>query len=246
VIQPLGLPVYITDKTRKVYDTINNLPKGSAVLYATSISATHYPETQGQVYGLFRILLRNKLPFLWICEYPDTAPLMISVYYEVIKEYPDAKYGVDYVMLGYIPGMESGLAGLAKDTSFMKVDYFGNALSSLPLMSKIKTGQDFKLVIALITSDLERYFRQFQVKWGTPIVEGAIASVAASMAPYYMSGQLSGYLNGTAGAAEFEALIKKPGVATRSMDALSISQILCLAAIALGNGMYFASKRRAK
>ena len=58
------------------------------------------------------------------------------------------------------------------------------------------------------------------------------------------SGQIKGMLTGIKGAIEYENLIKKPGKATRQALALTITHVLIVVLIVLGNIGYIAEKRR--
>jgi hypothetical protein len=52
-----------------------------------------------------------------------------------------------------------------------------------------------------------------------------------------------GMLGGLAGAAEYETLIGHPGQATEGMRPQSVTHLIIIAFIILGNGMYFLSRR---
>jgi hypothetical protein len=73
------------------------------------------------------------------------------------------------------------------------------------------------------------------------------AGVTAVMAPkqyaYFASGQLDGLLGGMKGAAEYEKLVGKPGLAITGMGAQSIVHFLIIFLVLIGNIGYFVGRR---
>jgi hypothetical protein len=64
------------------------------------------------------------------------------------------------------------------------------------------------------------------------------------MAPFLQSGQLSAILPGLTSSAEYELLINRKGLAIAGVDAVSMSHILVILLVILGNIGYFASRRK--
>ena len=64
--------------------------------------------------------------------------------------------------------------------------------------------------------------------------------------PYVQSGQVKGILAGMPGAAEYESLIKRPGIGISGMDAQSIAHIVIVAFIVFGNIAFFLERRSKK
>jgi hypothetical protein len=82
-------------------------------------------------------------------------------------------------------------------------------------------------------------------KFNIPVAGGATAVSAPEMLPYLnKQQQLHGLLGGLKGAAEYEKLIGKVGLATAGMDAQSIAHLIIIAFIALGNINYYLEKKR--
>lgn len=65
---------------------------------------------------------------------------------------------------------------------------------------------------------------------GTKMTGGCVAMIYPMMLGYVASGQLTGYLDSSRGAAEFELLSKNPGEAIITMDAQSIGHIIAVVA----------------
>jgi len=76
-----------------------------------------------------------------------------------------------------------------------------------------------------------------------PIAGGCTAVSAPQFYPYLQTNQLVGLLGGLKGAAEYEALTKYAGAATRRMDSQSIAHLVIIVFIIFANFSYFVLRR---
>ena len=83
-------------------------------------------------------------------------------------------------------------------------------------------------------------------KYHERIIAGNTAIQAVLIYPYYQTGQLSGFLGGLKGAAEYERLIQRDGAGVRGMDAQSMAHVLIVVLIILGNIGFAIQKRSAR
>jgi len=67
--------------------------------------------------------------------------------------------------------------------------------------------------------------------------------MATSFYPFLSSGQMVGLLGGLKGAAEYEMLLKKPGMGQKGMDAQSVSHLVIVLMIVWGNVGYFLKRK---
>jgi hypothetical protein len=127
-------------------------------------------------------------------------------------------------------------------------DAWGTATSALPLMQRVHTFSDVDLVFDLAAGDsIEFWWIPYgQEKYRFPFAGGCTAVMAPDLFPFLQSGQLRGLLGGLAGAAEYEGLIGHPGSATTGMRAQSVTHLIIVAFILIGNAAYFASRRRTR
>jgi len=63
--------------------------------------------------------------------------------------------------------------------------------------------------------------------------------------PYYASGQLRGLVSGLPGAAEYEALLARPGKGTASVDAQIMAYLTIIALIVFSNLAYLNARSEA-
>jgi hypothetical protein len=155
-------------------------------------------------------------------------------------------YGVDWINLGYIPGGESAMRAFGDDMAkAVAKDYIeGKNLKEFPIMTTINSAKDVNLIISIETGTpgLTEWLRQWQEPYKTKIVVGCIGVSAPGMAPFLQSGQLSALLPGLTSSAEYELLINRKGLAIAGVDAVSMSHILVVALVILGNIGYFVSR----
>jgi hypothetical protein len=66
--------------------------------------------------------------------------------------------------------------------------------------------------------------------------------MAPEFFPYLQAGQIRGMLGGMAGAAQYEALLKRADTATKGMDAQSMAHLLIIALIVFGNVLWMSAR----
>jgi hypothetical protein len=154
------------------------------------------------------------------------------------------KYGEDIVNLGYLPGLETGVAALARDfqKTFTK-DFTGKAITDIPMLRDVKDAKAFKLVSVSVSNSGLEWIKQVQGPFGTSVIFLSGTMLVPQYTPYLQSGQLKGMLKGVSGAAEYESLLKKPGEATAAMEVQSLSHVVIIAFIVMGNIAYLVNRK---
>jgi len=138
------------------------------------------------------------------------------------------------------------MAALGKDISgTLPVDYIEKKpTTGFPIMQDVKTAEDIDLLISFETGTpgLPEWVRQWGTPYGTPMIMGCIGVMVPEVAPYLQTGQLSALIPGLTASAEYEQILKHPGLATAGVDAISISHLLVIVLVIVGNAAYFMSK----
>jgi hypothetical protein len=108
----------------------------------------------------------------------------------------------------------------------------------------IKTATDIDLIISIETGTpgATEWLRQWQAPYGVPMIVGCIGVSVPGMAPFLQSGQIGAIMPGLTSSAEYELLLKKPGLAVAGVDAVSTSHLMVVALVILGNIAYFATR----
>jgi len=246
LINPLGIPLPVTDKTEAVYDIIEQLnPATDKVLLVFDYSPGTGLDAHVVPVAVVQHLAKRGIKWVGV-SFVAEGPLMLDRLVDGINlEGRGFTYGTDFVNLGYMAGLETAVRFFALDCLVIPVDTRGNTVAELPIMQNVKTVMDFAFVMQFNAGGPETWIRQVVDPMGIKFALGTVTVSVPSALPYYNSGQIVGLLVGLRAAAEYEALTKIPGQGASMMDAQSMAHLLILAFILLGNIGYFASKRSA-
>jgi hypothetical protein len=223
------------------------LPDGANVLLSYDYSSGGVAELDAGVRAMLYHLAEKNAKIIAVSsttEGPMFATQTLPVY-----EQQGKKYGTDFVNLGFLAGGESGLSALCRDIGqVIKTDFAGASLGSLPVMSSIKTIKDFDLAISFNIGPVEgattaAWVRIVRTEYSVPLILYVVTVMAPANMPYLQSGQIDGLLSGLRSGAEYEKLVEKPGSALAGMDAQSISHVVIIGFIALGNLALYASRK---
>jgi hypothetical protein len=166
------------------------------------------------------------------------------------------EYGIDYVNLGYRPGSEAVVKGIASDIpTLYTIDVKGTSINEIPMMTDIINITDFDLVFSLSAGfPGATEWVQFGCDPNNiPLSTGLTSVMVTDILPYVDSGQIKGILAGMPGAAEYESLVDaelqkmgitgKPGKATSMMAAQSIAHVIIVIFIIFGNITYYLTRK---
>ena len=104
------------------------------------------------------------------------------------------------------------------------------------LLKEIDKYDDIELLVTVTASALAEYWVIWAGgKYNQRVISGATAIQAVLVYPYFQTGQLSGFLGGLKGAAEYERSIGRDGAGVSGMDAQSMAHLLIVVLIILGN-----------
>ncbi len=254
-LKPLRLPLTITKPAKDVFDAVEAIsPEGPPLLISTDYAPSTAPELDPMYYAMLRHCLATKRRVMILALYPEGAGMAQAGLNYVLPEFPDAVSGVDYVFLGYQPGIQAVVMGLGEDIRMVfPTDAYGISLDSLPMLKHVRNYDDIALVIDLAGSSVPITWVIYAVtRYGQRLGVGVTAVSAAQYYPYLDTGQFVGMLGGLKGAAEYEKLIGRKGytkareTATIGMDAQSIAHLVMLALIIVGNIAFFATKSHRK
>ena len=252
VILPLAFgfhiaPVEPSPRSRGFYDAIEKLPEGSTVL----LSGDYDPSTIAENYPMHlaaaRHLMRRNMKIIALALYPAGPPLTDQVLHMVGEEF-GKKEGIDYVNLGYKTGNELVMSSMGSSIPrTFPVDRRGIPVSKIPVMKGIQNFEQFSLLVNVSAGfpGTKEWVQQVVSRYHLPMVAGVTAVSAPEYYPYLQTGQLKGLLGGMAGAAEYEALIQRPALAMRGMDAQSLAHVFIALMILLGN-LAFLGKQPAR
>ena len=246
---PLGLPIRPTNATQAAYNAVDSIPDYSKVLVSFEYGPSTKPEIHPMAVAVLRHLFRKHEKVYVTCLWPDGQFMAEEALDQVADKEFHLKYGEDYVLLGFRPGNEAVIKGIVSNIrTLYTVDVRGNLIDDIPMMKDVNKFSDF----AFLFSASAGY--PGTVEWvqyaadpvGVPMSTGVTSIQVNEVMPYVQAKQVHGILAGMPGAAEYEALIHKPGIGTSGMDAQSIAHLVIVIFIVIGNIGYFIERKRSK
>jgi hypothetical protein len=247
LLHPVGLPIPIGQQALSFYGAIDRLQPGSVVFFTIDGPSAIFAEIVPQAIAVMKHLVR--LPVKIVIGgfvYEEGVPA-VEQYVIPKVDLKGKRYGVDYVNLGFLPGSEASLAAFAADIHrTIPKDYFGTSLNDLPIMANVKTLRDINLVVAITGGNLPSYLRQWQAPYKVLVCCGTSSINITDFLPFYASGQIVGLLNSLVGAAEYETLVKEPGMGIASSDALSLAHLVIIMFVVIGNLGYLVTQATAR
>ncbi len=246
------MPIPVSPPVESVYDFVDSLPAGSVVMFSIDYDAASMPEMQPLYEAMLQHCFEKNLRPLIIVQWQMGAPLATLGVEKVAKEF-GKEYGVDYVNLGYRPGYSAQMVGIGKELrDYFKEDYKATPIDSLPMMKELAQDgainyEDIALLVGLEAGSTGNLWVEYAgARFGQKIALGLTAVSAPDAYPFLQSGQIIGLMGGLKGAAEYEYLVDRVGLATAGMAAQSYAHLLIIIFIIMGNIAYFIEKKSGK
>ncbi len=232
-------------EVRHSYEVINNLPAGSVVMVSIDYDASSMPELDPMLRAMLKHCFKKNLKVIMLGHWPLGLPLGQLALDEIAKQY-HKKYGIDYVFLGYRPGLQAVMLNIGKEIrSVFATDYKNTPLDSLPMMRSVHNYNDIAVLIALEAGSVGDAWVQFaQARFNQKIIMGTTAVITPDEYPYLQAHQIVGLIGGLRGASDYEKLVGSPDIATAGMASQTVVHTLIVVFILLGNIGYFALRRR--
>jgi len=248
------LPIRPKQHSQIVFDEINKLEAGSKVLLSFEYGPSTKPEIHPMAIALLRHMFVKDIKVYATALWPDGIFMSADAFDEVAVEY-NKKIGIDYVNLGYKPGGEAVVKGIASDIrTLYTVDLKGISLDEIPMMQNVNNVEDFDFVFSLSsgTPGSKEWVQYATDPKGIPMSTGCTSIQVTDIVPYVENGQIRGILAGMPGAAEYEELVKtelnsrglviKAGEATSMMSAQPMAHVVIVILIIFGNITYYLTR----
>ncbi len=246
ILIKLDLPTSISPEGAQLYDAVDTLPDSSVVMLTFDYYPSTLAETEPMSRAALHHLFRKDCRVVTMTTIPLGGPSIAErVTREVAEEYNKA-YGIDYVNLGYKANYVAVLKGMG--TSIAKIyptDNSGTPVSQIPMMKDIQNYNDIDFIFVVADNAIVDIWMaivnaQYDIKIGT----GVTAVMAPKFFAYIGSGQMTGMLGGMKGAAEYEALEKQAGTATKGMGAQSLVHLFIIISVLVGNIIFFFERKQ--
>jgi hypothetical protein len=252
----VDLPIRPTPESQIVFDEINKLNAGDKVLLSFEYGPSTKPEIHPMAIAILKHLYAKNIQVYGFALWPDGNFMSTEAFSEVSDDY-DKKYGVDYVNLGYRPGGEAVIKGIASDIrTLYTVDLQGTSINDIPMMKDVVNIEDFDFVFSLSAGypGSKEWVQYACDPNNIPLSTGCTSIQVTDIMPYVENDQIRGILAGMPGAAEYESLVEaelqkmeivgKPGEASGMMAAQSIAHVVIVLFIIFGNISYFITRKK--
>ena len=252
----VDLPIRPTPESQIVFDEINKLNAGDKMLLSFEYSPSTKPEIHPMAIAILKHLYAKNIQVYGFALWPDGNFMSTEAFSEVSDDY-DKKYGVDYVNLGYKPGGEAVIKGIASDIrTLYPVDLQGTSINDIPMMKDVVNIEDFDFVFSLSAGfpGSKEWVQYACDPKNIPLSTGCTSIQVTDIMPYVANNQIRGILAGMPGAAEYESLVETelqkmkitatPGKATGMMAAQSIAHVVIVLFIIFGNITYFITRKK--
>ena len=251
LLYPLALPIRAGKDSKQVYDFVESLEPDSKVLLSCEYGPSTKPEIHPMVTSLLSHLFSlNKGHKVYVvCLWPDGQFMAEEALEEVAVGKYGLTYGEDFVLLGFRPGAEAVVKGIVSDLrKLYTIDAKGTKLNDIPMMEGVTRFEDFDFLFSASAGypGTTEWVLFASDPTGVPMSTGTTSIQVNEMMPYVLGGQINGILAGMPGAAEYEALIEEPGIATSGMDAQSVAHFVIVLFIFFGNLGYYIERKRSK
>jgi len=247
----IKVPVQVTAEVKSIYDRIESLHEGDAILLAMDYDPSTLAELHPMTYTILKQAYRKGLRVLVTALHQNGPGMADQAIRESIAQFEEAggrqiEYGRDIVFLGYKPYPAIVINSLGQDFHIsFPTDYYNTSIDSLPLTQRIHNLTDLKAIINVSgTSATDFWISYGAAAYNVPLAIGVTGVMATDYYPYLQAGRIFGLMGGLKGAAEYERLAKAPGPAMQGMAMQMWAHILIIIFIIIGNIGYFATRRK--
>jgi hypothetical protein len=241
-----NLPV--APDVKGVYEAVEALPEGAAVLVAYDYDPATVGELRPQALALTHHLMARGLRIMTLSLLPEGPALAQDIFQQAAPAHPEVIYGRNYINLGYLAGQEAALRAFARDPlDAVRRDYVTREpLADFAALKGVEGIEDVALIIELAGNQESprRWIEQVGSRYDVGLVAGVTAAAEPQVRPYYQSGQLGGLISGLPGAAQYELLIRRPASGVASLGAQSAAHLVIILLALLGSLVYWIGERR--
>ena len=259
----VGIPTYTqvqfeehpTGLAQSVFDQIEALPPGSDVLLSFDFDPASEGELGPMATSLVRHCCERQARLTFLCLWPIGEQMIAERIDGVIRaDYPDLRYGRDYVNLGFKSGNEGVIKVVSTDLrAAYPTDSRGTELDQIPMCRDLRSVASFDLIVNVSagTPGSREWVQYAATPYDVPIVVGSTGVQSPMLYPYTPR-QLQGLLAAIKGAADYEKLVAdrygdtqpKYREARRRMGPQLVAHVLIIGLIVAGNLLYAGQKIR--
>ncbi len=246
----LSQKVLISPEVQSVLTSFEELSPGAKVLLSFDYDPPSAPELQPMAEACLYYCFEHDLKVIIMGLWPQGPMQANLALREVLNDEriksKNPQYGVDYVNLGYQSGNEFVIQRMGSEfRSMFPTDIRGTRYEDIPLVKNVKnfSNIDYSVNVGSGYPGTREWVQIAVDRYGLKMGAANTAVQATEMYPYLRSGQLAGIIGAMSGAAEFEFLVGRKANGTKYMLAQSVSHLVVISFIVIGNAAFFVSRR---
>lgn len=231
-------------ETQRMFDYLDQLPKGSVLLVSFDHEASSLPEIRPIAEALLRHAFERDHKLIGMALLAEGTVIGYRLMEQVAEEY-GREYGKDYVYLGFKPQFIAAILSMGESIpATFPEDYLGSPYAALPLAQRVSSYDDVAGVLSITDGSLTTHWIEYGgARYNLRVMAGVTAAMVTTYDPYVSSGQMHAMIGGLRGAAEYEQLIDIGGGGLRGMLAQSTAHIYVLLLVVIGNVLYWREKK---
>lgn len=246
IFLPIRLPTVTMSSTQRLYDAIESIPPNGFIVVSTTWSGGTRAENMPQTEAILRHAMKRGLRIAVFSFDPQGTQLSLDIARRLAPEY-GYEYGKNWVHWGFRPQADVVMKSMVRDIpkTFDK-DYDGKPTHDMPVMQGIRDIKDVHAIVEVAASGIYAEWIGLVVGANPNLKFGFCPTsvMVPETYPYLATGQIVGTMEGMRGAAEYESLLNKPGLASVGMGSISLAHLLIILLIIIGNISYFATRAR--
>ncbi len=233
-------------ETQRMFDYIDQLPKGSVLLVSFDHEASSLPEIRPIAEALLRHAFERDHKLIGLALLAEGTVIGYRLMEQVAAEY-GREYGTDYIYLGFKPQFIAAILSMGESIpATFPADYLGSPYAVLPLARDVADYDNVAGVLSITDGSLTTHWIEYGgARYNLRVLGGVTAAMVTTYDPYVSSGQMHAMIGGLRGAAEYEQLIEIRGGGLRGMLAQSTAHIYVLLMVVIGNVIYWRDQRKA-
>ena len=245
LVMPLKIPVPTAKYVKAAYNTIEDLPEGSTVMFGIRMASWN-PNLYPGLISISEQVFRGNHKIIYVAR--STGAL--NQFETIVANCPSAKdkvYGEDWIILYPSIKLEDAPNAALGDSilNACPTDFIYNEpITGYPIMEGITDASTIDLLIDEGETDLEATIRQLSTPYSLPtiLVTGGVDHIPFTSSKI-QAGLIVAAVNAIPQFASYESLVNMPGDALKQTDAFSTTMILGLVLMVIGNISYFLDRR---
>ena len=260
ILLQLSFPEKVSPLTADAYAQLEKIQPGDKVLLSFDFDPSSAGELTPMATAFTYHAAKRGAKLYFLALWPVGPQMVEETIAKVIKnDFPEMKYGGDYLNLGYKSGNEGVIKVIVTDLKKLyTTDHFGTGIGTIPMMEGVSSVQDMNLIVNVSAGYVGAKEWVQYAKTAFPdkieLVAGCTGVQAPPLLPY-IPNQLPGLVAAIKGAAEYEKLLVdeygledqpryKEGL--RRMGSQLVAHVLMIALIVTGNVIFFIGRREAR